>query len=97
MKKNKIKKNTNDTTNIDQIIKYHKESSIIGNTFFLGLLLFGLIIIIFSIIYYFFKIYNPFIIGLFSFFLSSAISILYYICQTRKKCKIRMIVNPKNY
>lgn len=97
MKKNKIKKNINDTNNIDQIIEYHKESSIIGNTFFMSFLLFGIIIIIFSIIYYFFKIYNPFILGLFSFIISTVVSILYYICQTRKKCKIRMIVNPKNY
>lgn len=91
----KFKQKNNET--INSILKYHEESSILGNSFYIGFILFGIIIIFSSIIYYFFKISNTFIIGIFAFLTSLIISILYLICQSRNKCKIRMIVDIKNY
>lgn len=91
----KLKKNNDDTFN--SILGYHEESSILGNSFFIGFIIFGIIIIFSSIINYFFKISNTFNIGIIAFLISSIISILYLICQSRKKCKIRMIVDIKSY
>jgi O-antigen/teichoic acid export membrane protein len=97
IKKQKINMKSKNDDIIHSMVKYQEESSILGNTLFLGFLLFGIIIIILSIIYYFFKISNPFVMGIFAFLISTIISILYFICQRRKKCKIRMIVNIKNH
>lgn len=92
-----IKKQKSKNKTIDPMVKYLEESSILGNTFFIGFTLFGIIIIIFSIIYYFIKISNPFWMGISAFLISTIISLLYYSCQRKKKCKIRMIVDFRNY
>ena len=94
-KKQKSKKKS-DLKNNNQIREYLEESSILGNTLFIGFILFGIIIIIFSIIYYFFQITSTFWLGISAFLISTIIALLYYICQRKKKCKIRMIVNLKN-
>jgi hypothetical protein len=95
-KKNKEKIQKKDKIN-NKMIKYQQESSILGNAFYVGFLFFSLLLIIFSIIYYIFEILNPYLLSISAFFISLIISILYYICQKRKHCKIRMIVNLKNY
>jgi hypothetical protein len=78
------------------MIKHLKESSILGNTLFIGYVLFGIILIIFSIIYYFFQVSNTFWMGISAFLISTIIALLYYTCQRKKVCKIRMIVDLKN-
>ena len=94
-KKQKSKKKS-DLKNNNQIREYLEESSILGNTLFIGFILFGIILIIFSIIYYFFQITSTFCLWISSFLISTIIAILYYTCQRKKKCEIRMIVNLKN-
>ena len=94
-KKQKSKKKS-DLKNNNQIREYLEESSILGNTLFIGFILFGIILIIFSIIYYFFQITSTFWLGVSAFLISTIIALLYYTCQRKKKCKIRMIVNLKN-
>ena len=94
-KKQKSKKKS-DLKNNNQIREYMEESSILGNTLFIGFILFGIIFIIFSIIYYFFQITSTFWLGVSAFLISTIIALLYYTCQRKKKCKIRMIVNLKN-
>jgi predicted PurR-regulated permease PerM len=95
-KNNKIIKKK-DSIIYNKMIKYQEESSILGNTFYFGYLVFAFLLIIFSIIYYLIKISNPFWMGISAFFISIITTILYYICQKRKQCKIRMIVDLKNY
>ena len=91
----KLKKKSNNEKQ-NPAIKQLEESSILGNTSFIGYVLFAIILIIFSIIYYFFQIFNTFWLGISAFLISTTIAILYYICQRKKKCKIRMIVDLKN-
>ena len=76
-----------------KIRKTIDESSILGNTLFAGTITFPIILIIMVII--FFEIYNldPYLIGISSFLMSIIISIIYYLCQKRKKCKIHSIFN----
>jgi hypothetical protein len=95
MTNNKIKKKNNSIKN-QKMIKYQEESSILGNTYFIGFILFSIQLILFSIIHYVINISNPYWLGILAFITSTIISILYYTCQRRKKCKIRMIVNIKN-
>jgi hypothetical protein len=98
-KKNK-KKNLDIKSNTeipDLIIKDMENSSILVNTLYIGFVLFGILLIISSIIYYFLKILNPFWIGIIVFVISTIISILFYFCQKKKKCKMNMIVDVSNY
>ena len=96
-KNNKESKIKNKSEFSKPMIKFIEESSILGNTLFIGYVLFGIILIIFSIIYYFFQISNTFMMGILAFLISTIIAILYYICQNKKKCKIRRIVDIKYY
>jgi hypothetical protein len=96
-KANKKKTQKTDSIDNNKMIKYQEESSILGNTYYVGFLFFSILLIIFSIIYYIFEILNPYWMSISAFFISLIISILYYICQKKKQCKIRMIVNLKNY
>ena len=95
-KKNEKKKvNTLESNNNYQITEFLKESSIIGNSLFMGTISFSIILIILAIINFLFNIISSNIIGLISFFIGVIITIFYYSCQRRKKCKIRMIVDLK--
>lgn len=78
---------------INTYLGHEQESSMIGNSFFTGFSFLGIILIIFSVIHYFFKISNPFWLGISAFSISLIITILYYLCQRKKKCKVRMIFN----
>ncbi|MCK5300386.1 MAG: hypothetical protein V3S79_03480 [Candidatus Thermoplasmatota archaeon] len=91
-KTNTKSKKTDDKI-INSILKYQEESSILGNTLFIGFLIFGTLLIIFSIIYYILKVSNPFWMGISAFLISTISAILYYSCQKRRNCKIRMIVD----
>ena len=94
--KEKEKVNTQDSNNNYQITEFLKESSIIGNSLFMGTISFSIILIILAIIYFLFNILSSNIIGLISFFIGLIISLFYYACQRRKKCKIRTIVDLKS-
>lgn len=94
---NKKIKKKNNSINSNKLIEHLEESSILGNTFFIGFVLFSIQIIIFSILYYIIKVSDPFWMGILAFIISTIISILYYSCQRRKKCKIRMIVDLNKY
>ena len=78
---------------INTYLGHEQESSMIGNSFFTGFSIFGIILIIFSVIYYFYKISNTFWFGISAFLISLIITILHYLCQRKKRCKIRMIFN----
>ena len=88
-----VKKQKTDTNTYNPIIQHLEESSILGNTLFIGFLIFGTLLIIFSIIYYILKVSNPFWMGISAFLISTISAILYYSCQKRRNCKIRMIVD----
>ena len=90
MNKKKIKNDSNSKTTF---IGHEMESSMIGNFFFTYFTIFGIILIIFALVNYIFKISDPFWLGILAFFISLTITILYYLCQRKKKCKIRMIFN----
>jgi hypothetical protein len=76
---------------INKYLGHEQESSMIENLFFTGYSIFGIILIIFSVVYYFYKISNTFWFGISAFFISLLITILHYFCQRKKICKIRMI------
>jgi hypothetical protein len=71
--------------------EYYIESSILGHTMFMFSISFPIFLILFIIIFWYFLKIEAFLVGIFSFIISSIITIFYYICQKKRKCKIREI------
>lgn len=69
------------------------ESLILGNTIIAGTIVFPILLIILVLIIFLPFNINPFLIGISAFIINIIISICYYLCQKKKKCKINSISN----